>query len=225
MTSLEVPASNSSTLKDHSNAPPTEDPPTEDLGAMTGNVVRFRELRKRPIPLMFIDSILPGHQRHNFALIGDTAAENPAHSPFISTPHGFQIGMVRARKGNGPAYHTHDYIESFLPLKGRWRFYWGQSAEKIDGETILEEWDYVTLPAHLWRGFESIDEGEGWIFAVLEAHQVFEGKDPYWSPEVIRRAREYGFEADDRGKMVKPPHFAQLEREMLAQFGDEEVAP
>ena len=39
----------------------------EDLGAMTGNVVRFADLKSRPIPLMFIDSILPGHQRHNYA--------------------------------------------------------------------------------------------------------------------------------------------------------------
>ena len=205
--------------------PSADTPPAEDLGAMTGNVVRFKDLKSRPIPLMFIDSVLPGHQRHNFAVIGDTASENDAYAPFISSPHGFQIGMVRARPGNGPAYHTHDYIESFLPLKGRWRFYWGQSAERIDGETILDEFDYVTLPAKLWRGFEYVGEGnegdEGWIFAVLEKHEVFEGKDPYWAPEVITRAREYGFEASENGKMIKPDNFAEIEQQLLGQFGDQ----
>ncbi len=193
----------------------------EDLGAMTGNVVRFRDLKSRPIPLMFIDSILPGHQRHNYAVIGDTASENDAYQPFITSPHGFQIGVVRARPGNGPAYHTHDYIESFLPLRGRWRFYWGQDADRVDGETVLEEFDYVTLPAGLWRGFEYVGEDEGWIFAVLEKHEAYEGKDPYWAPEVIRRAREYGFEASENGKMIKPDTFADLEQQMLRQFGDD----
>ncbi len=195
--------------------------PHEDLGAMTGHVVRFRDLKSRAVPLMFIDSIIPGHQRHNYAIIGDTASENDAYAPFISAPHGFQIGMVRARQGNGPAYHTHDYIESFLPLRGRWRFYWGEDPDRVDGETILDEFDYVTLPPKLWRGFEAVDEGESWIFAVLEKHQVFEGKDPYWAPDVIRRAREHGFEADERGKMIKPANFAELEDQMRRQFGDE----
>ncbi|MFC5846804.1 cupin domain-containing protein [Deinococcus petrolearius] len=192
----------------------------EDLGDMTGNVVRFRDLKSRAIPLMFIDSILPGHQRHNYAVIGDTASENDAYAPFITSPHGFQIGMVRARQGNGPAYHTHDYVESFLPLTGRWRFYWGREADSVDGETVLDPFDYVTLPPRLWRGFECLDPGESWIFAVLEKHEVYGGKDPYWAPEVIRQAREYGFEADERGKMVKPANFAELERQMRDQFGD-----
>ena len=195
-------------------------PPQEDLGAMTGNVVRFADLKSRPIALMFIDSIIPGHQRHNYAVIGDTASENDSYQPFISSPHGFQVGVVRARQGNGPAYHTHDYIESFLPLRGRWRFYWGSEPDKIDGETVLNEFDYITIPAKLWRGFECIDEGESWIFAVLEKHEAYEGKDPYWAPEVVRQAREYGFEASESGKMIKPGNFAELEAKMLAQFGD-----
>lgn len=199
----------------------TSTTPPEDLGAMTGRVVRFADLKSRAVPLMFIDSVLPGHQRHNYAIIGDTASENDAYAPFVTSPHGFQIGMVRARQGNGPAYHTHDYIESFLPLRGRWRFYWGDDAGRVDGETILEEFDYVTLPPRLWRGFEAVDPGESWIFAVLEKHEVFEGKDPYWAPDVIRRAREHGFEADERGKMIKPEHFADVEARLRRQFGDE----
>lgn len=193
----------------------------EDLGVMTGNVVRFGALKSRPIPLMFIDSILPGHQRHNYAIIGDTASENDAYEPFITSPHGFQIGMVRARQGNGPAYHTHDYIETFLPLRGRWRFYWGENEDKVDGETVLGEFDYVTLPPRLWRGFECIDAGESWIFAVLDKHTVYDGKDPYWATSVIEKAREYGFEASDDGKMIKPANFTELEQQMLNQFGDQ----
>lgn len=101
-------------------------------------IVRFDELKSKAIPLMFIDSIIPGHQRLNYALIGDTASENDAYSPEITEPHGFQIGMVKAPKGNGPAFHSHDYIETFVPLTGKWRFYWGNSEDEIEGKQSLK---------------------------------------------------------------------------------------
>ena len=80
---------------------------------------RFTEVRERGIPLMFIDSILPRHYRMNFAIVGDTASENPDFQPILREPHKFQIGMVNAPPGCGPAYHTHDYIELFFVLTGR----------------------------------------------------------------------------------------------------------
>ena len=82
-------------------------------------VVRFDEIKDKAIPLMFIDSIIPGHNRLNYALIGDTASENENYNPVITEPHGFQIGMVKAPKGNGPAYHTHEYIETFFCINRR----------------------------------------------------------------------------------------------------------
>ena len=181
-------------------------------------IVRFDELRKNSIPLMFIDSIIPGHQRLNYSLIGDTASENDAYKPAITEKHGFQIGMVKAPKGNGPAYHTHDYIETFLPLTGKWRFYWGNSEDEIEGETIIEEWDMISLPPGLWRGFENISEEDAWIFAVLEEHEAYEGKDPYWAPQVTKKAREHGFYADEKGKMIKPDNFAELEKKMAEKL-------
>lgn len=185
---------------------------------MQDRIIRFKDLKAKGIPLMFIDSIIPGHQRINYALIGDTASENPDYKPMITEPHGFQIGMVKALPGNGPAFHTHDYIESFVPLSGKWRFYWGESSDQIDGEEILEEWDLITLPPGLYRGLENVGEEEAWLFAVLEQHEVFEGKDPYWAPEVVKKAAEYGFDADDKGKMVPPDNFKQLEKEMAEKL-------
>lgn len=181
-------------------------------------IVRFDELKSKSIPLMFIDSILPGHQRLNYAVIGDTASENDEYEAEITEPHGFQIGMVKAPHGNGPAYHTHDYIEAFLPLTGKWRFYWGNTEDEIEGETIIEQWDMISLPPGLWRGFENVSGEDAWLFAVLEQHEVFEGKDPYWAPEIKRKAFEYGFEADEKGRMIKPENFKELEKEMAKKL-------
>lgn len=198
--------------------------PDETAGTdpMAGRIVRFGDLRGRGIPLMFIDSILPGHRRMNYALVGDTASENPEFEPIVTAPHGFQIGMVKAKPGNGPAYHTHRYVESFLILSGRWRFYWGSDPDPaaFSGEATLERWDYVSLPPDLYRGFEvaADDTEDAWLFAVLEEHAVFASKDPIWSPDVIAQAAAYGFEADGTGKMVMPADYAARRERLLAEL-------
>jgi quercetin dioxygenase-like cupin family protein len=182
---------------------------------MQKRIVRFSDLKRRGVPLMFIDSVLPGHHRMNYAVIGDTASENPEFTPYLTQPHKFQIGMVNAPPGNGPAYHTHDYIEMFIVLTGRWRYYWGNDAEKEpEGEAVLDPWDMISLPAGLWRGFENVSNEPAWLLAVLEPHDVFTGKDPYWAPHVVRQAEAFGFRADGKGKMIQPADY-EAHRERL----------
>ena len=189
---------------------------------MLKRVVRFkRDINKEnAIPLMFIDSLLPGHHRLNYAVVGDTASENPDFKPILAQPHKFQIGLFKAMpNGNGPAYHTHDYIECFLPLEGQWRFWFGNDPDKEPVDYVdLEKWDLISLPPGLWRRFENIGSEPAWCFAVLEAHEVFEGKDPYWSSMVIKKAHEMGFESDDEGRMKKPDNFEQVNAEMLEKM-------
>jgi quercetin dioxygenase-like cupin family protein len=184
---------------------------------MLSRVVRFDQLKQHGIPLMFIDSILPGHQRMNYALIGDTASENPDYADNVAlrSPHKFQIGMVMAPPGNGPAYHTHDYIEAFMPLTGRWRFFWGSDPEgPPEGDTVLDQWDLISLPPGVWRKFENISDEDAWLLGILEEHDVFTSKDPYWSQAVIEQASKYGFKADASGRMVQPPNYAELNEQM-----------
>ena len=188
---------------------------------MLKRVVRFSDYTKEnAIPLMFIDSLIPGHHRLNYAVVGDTASENPDFQPILTQPHKFQIGMFKAMpNGNGPAYHTHDYVEIFLPLEGTWRFYFGNDPEgEPEGEVILGARDMISFPPGLWRGFSNIGEEPAWCFAVLESHEVFEGKDPYWSPKVIRKAAEYGFKSDEDGRMIKPDKFDELNAKMLEKM-------
>lgn len=182
---------------------------------MMKRIVRFEDLKQHGIPLMFIDSILPGHWRMNYAVIGDTASENPDFKPAIEAPHKFQIGMFCCPPGCGPAYHTHDYIEMFMPLTGQWRYYWGNNPDAPpEGEALIGPWDMISLPPGLWRGFENASGEDAWCFAVLEPHNVFASKDPYWAPHVEQAAREHGFFADERGKMIKPDNYEQLKRQM-----------
>ena len=185
--------------------------PKQTQESMAARVMRFEELKQKGIPIMFIDSMLPRHMRMNYAVIGDTASENPDFSiqRAITEPHRYQIGMVWAPPGCGPAWHTHDYVESFFMLTGPWTFYWGNEddPDKVEGEFVLNAWDMISLPPGMYRSFEYTGEEIGWIYAVLESHEVFEGKDPYWSPQIEDEASAIGYEADERGKMVHPPNY------------------
>lgn len=184
-------------------------------------VVRFSDYTPGvAVPLMFIDSFLPGHHRLNFAVIGDTASENPDYEVLLKQPHRFQIGMFKAMpNGNGPTFHTHDYVELFLPLDGLWRFYWGNDPEKEpDGEVFLERRDLISFPPNVWRGFENSSEQPAWCFVVQETHDVFKKKDPRWAPSVIRAAKEYGLDADEVGRMIKPSNYDRLDAEMLEKM-------
>jgi quercetin dioxygenase-like cupin family protein len=188
---------------------------------MAGRISRFSDLKQNGTPLMFIDSVLPGHYRMNYSVIGDTASENPNFKPMITAPHKFQIGMFEAPPGSGPGWHTHEYVEMFVPLTGRWRFCYGLNSEDPEdllGEVILEKWDAISFPPHLWRRFENASEEVAWAFAVLDPHQHFEGPDPQWPEWMIRAAAERGLRTDERGQMIKPDNFADLEREITEKI-------
>lgn len=185
--------------------------PKQTPESMAGRVMRFSALKEKGIPIMFIDSVLPKHYRMNYAVIGDTASENPDFESqrIITEPHNFQIGMGWAPPGCGPAWHTHDYIEAFFILKGPWRYYWGNSddPDQAEGYFDLNEWDMISLPPGMYRRFEYTGNEIGWFFAVLETHNVFEGKDPYWAPKVEQAAAEFGYQADEKGKMIYPANY------------------
>lgn len=188
----------------------------EETDPMEGRVVRFDALREGGTAMAFIDSVLPGHLRMNYAVVGDTAVEDPDFRPALTDPHKFQIGMFEAPPGNGPGWHTHDYVELFIPLTGRWRFEYGEAdpdaGQPPRGSVELGVWDAISFPAGLWRRFENCGEENAWALAVLDPHETFAFKDPWWPESTVRDAAAAGVEADDHGKMVKPENFDELER-------------
>jgi quercetin dioxygenase-like cupin family protein len=184
---------------------------------LEGRVVRFNDLEGRGTPLMFIDSVLPHGLRMNYALVGDVASENPDYEVLVKGDHSFQVAIFMNAPGCGPTWHTHDYVEAFMPLSGRFRFTYGydvDGAENPDGEVTLDPWDFISLPAGLWREFRNVSDEMGWVFGVIEAHKVFNGVDPYWSEATKREARERGVESDDKGRMIKPANYDEIVAEL-----------
>jgi quercetin dioxygenase-like cupin family protein len=197
---------------------------THDVKAdpMVGRIARWGDIRRTGVPVMFIDSVLPGHHRMNYAVIGDTASENPDYRPAITAPHKFQVGMFEAPPGNGPGWHTHSYVEMFVPLTGRWKFVYGTDPDDPDEdvtEVLLDPWDAISFPPGLWRRFENASDENAVGFAVLDPHDAFDGKDPVWPDWMVRRAAERGLSADASGRLIKPDNFAEIEAEVRAAIG------
>jgi quercetin dioxygenase-like cupin family protein len=158
--------------------------------------VRYAELR--PCRNAFIDSRTPGSERkENFTIIGPGVAENPDQHVHVSIPHGFNIGGARQPPHCVNSQHSHETAEVFVVWSGTWAFRSGDRAQ--DGEIVLRPGDVISLPTRMFRGFENIGDGEGFLFAVLG------GDDPgrvTWAPYVFDAARSYGLVLLESGRLI-----------------------
>ena len=164
--------------------------------AMERRVIRYGDLR--PCRNAFVDSRTPGSDaKENFTLIGPGVSENPNQHVHIPEPHGFNIGGARQPPGCLNSQHSHETAEVFVVHSGRWRFMFGPECE--DGSVELEPGDTISIPIHMFRGFENIGEEDGFLFAVLG------GDDPgkvTWTPGVFDLAEKYGLVLLEGGKLV-----------------------
>ncbi len=163
---------------------------------MDERLVRYDDLR--PCTTAFIDTRTPGSERkENFTIIGPGVAESPDQHVHINVSHGFNIGAARQPPGCVNSQHSHETAEVFVVHSGRWAFYLGP--EREDGEVVLEAGDTISIPIHVFRGFENVGDDVGIIFAVLG------GDDPghvTWAPYVFDAASKYGLILLEDGSLV-----------------------
>lgn len=134
---------------------------------MAARVARFAELQgsSRGLP----DMEHPEGVRTLINVIGFTAPKDggKVHSPVgssasasaaIPIDEGFNLGFARAKPGCGAFAHVHDTNETFMPLTGRWRFFYNEGEQQ--GHVDLEPYDVVSIPPGVARGFTNITEGD-----------------------------------------------------------------
>lgn len=163
---------------------------------MESRLVRYADLR--PCTTAFIDTRTPGRQqKENFTIIGPGVAENPEQHVHISIPHGFNIGGARQPPRCVNSQHSHETAEVFVVHTGTWRFKTGHDAA---GAFIdLSPGDTISIPMHVFRGFENVGENVGFMFAVLG------GDEPghvTWAPSVFEDAAQYGLVLLRTGRLV-----------------------
>ena len=159
---------------------------------MERNIARFKD--QKSSDKAFIDTRIPGHEREIFSIIGNGVQEDASMRPQIP-PQDFHLSMIRAEPGKGAALHSHLTQEVFMPLTGRWAICWGPTGDK---EVILEQYDVISVPVHVMRGFRNVGSESALLLAVVGGH------DPGrvgWPESMKIAAAAAGLVLDEQGNL------------------------
>ena len=164
--------------------------------AMTARLVRYADLI--PCRTAFLDTRTPGStEKENFTIIGAGVSESADQHVHITERHGFNIGAARQPFGCVNSQHSHDTAEVFVVHSGHWRLPFGPNKE--DGAIDIGPGDVCSVPIHMFRGFEKLDQGTGFLFTVLG--QDDPGKVT-WAPAVFEAAADHGLKLAKGGRLI-----------------------
>ena len=124
-------------------------------------VIRFNELR--PDWTAYREAALPAHVRALYGYVGSVAAESADYRSSVLAGENFCFTIVRADPGKGAPLHAHTAEEVFMPLTGRWAIYWGEDGGH---RLFLEQWDAVSIPAPVMRGFWNASPDAACLLAI-----------------------------------------------------------
>jgi mannose-6-phosphate isomerase-like protein (cupin superfamily) len=135
---------------------------------MLKRVARYGTLEYPPD--RYPDSLLPGHERKNYLVVGTGLVVDGGKEPMSAIPieEGFQMSYVEAKPGNGPKLHNHDTNETFVALKGRWRVIWGVNE---DQSVDLNPLDVCSVPPFVPRRFINLEPAQDSDSGLLMAIQ------------------------------------------------------
>lgn len=163
---------------------------------MEQRLVRYADLV--PCRTAFLDTRTPGStEKENFTIIGPGVSESTDQFVHITEKHGFNIGAARQPFGCINSQHSHETAEVFVVHSGHWRLLFGPNRE--DGTLDIAPGDVVSVPTRMFRGFEKIDEGLGFLYTVLGEDDP--GKVT-WAPAVFEAASDYGLKLTKSGMLI-----------------------
>lgn len=165
---------------------------------MEGYVARFQNLHGSEEAL--VDSQLPGAWRLNINLFGMGVVEQsniPELRPNIPLPTlGFNHGTIQCDPGNGASLHSLTAEEVFMPLIGPRAVTWLNEAE--EQEIILQPFDFIYVPADLYRGFRHACEGRSTLLTLIGGPDTGQVSQ---EPSVLARAAAQGPSRDSEGEV------------------------
>ena len=165
-------------------------------------VARFNRLQGSTLPML--DAVIPGCEREIFHIIGRGVGEDATQKAAITDNRDFNVAVVRCEAGKGTLHHDHETNEVFMPLKGRWKIFWGDDEETRC--VFLDPWDVASCPPHVMRGFRNVSDEEGLLFVIVGA------TDPgrvTWRDDVLEEAERRGHKLTENGSIEQVPAAAE----------------
>lgn len=188
--------------------------------AMAQRLVRYADLV--PCRTAFIDTRTPGStEKENFTIIGAGVSESADQFVHITEPHGFNVGAARQPEGCVNSQHSHETAEVFVVHSGHWRLIFGPNRE--DGTLDIAPGDVCSVPTRMFRGFEKLDEGVGFLWVVLG--QDDPGKVT-WAPAVFESAADFGLKLTKGGTLIDTSDgdYTLREAELEAPLSEDDLA-
>ncbi len=158
-------------------------------------VARFDGIRPSDRP--FLDTVIPGHERQNFNVLGRGVTEDPSLAPSIADVPGFNITDMMSETDKGPALHDHGTVEVFFSLQGEWEIAWGDEGENT---VRLGTFDTISVPAGVMRSIRNVGGGRQWLMTVLGENNPGRVR---WHDKVIAAAAERGLGLDAGGNLIE----------------------
>ena len=133
---------------------------------MTKSIARFSDLTRCNTGLP--DMALPDCQRTFLNVLGFSQPKGEGQfSPFgdlapAAISHvraGFGMAFVAAKPGCGVLMHTHDTVETFMVMHGKWKLEW--ELENGTEAVMLGPLDFIACPIGVQRRFECVEAGPG----------------------------------------------------------------
>lgn len=160
-------------------------------------VARFPDLQRCSTGLP--DMKLPECERSFLNVLGFSQPRGEGrYSPFgdkaqAAVSHlraGFGMAFVSARPGKGVLMHTHDTVETFMVMRGKWKLEW-ETAGGTES-VLLEPLDFIACPVGVQRRFECVEAAPGETEGLLLG--VIGGNEPAAeiSPAGVQRLIETG---------------------------------
>ena len=125
-----------------------------------------RVARFKDVPALrnaYDETQLDAHQRVLYRYFGNAASDAKDVSPAVDGLD-MNMALVQAAPGKGAPLHHHECEEIFIALKGDWVVYFGDNGEN---EVLLHQWDAVSIPWDVHRGFRNAGDPDGVLIAIL----------------------------------------------------------
>ena len=159
---------------------------------MESRIARFHNLKpilamqNDKIPLAARDYI---YARRLLPVISSKGGEGPFGPAPIAEADGYSITLAVCAPNQGPGLHAHhETHEIFTCLKGVFKIQWGDDGEY---ETVLNQFDTVSVPPGVCRSFTNIGDDEGCL-QVLITGGVHDMQDIAFPPSVAEQIDRTG---------------------------------
>ena len=162
---------------------------------MAGRTARFKELSYSSQG--YLDTRMPAHKRNTYNVIGRGVTEDDKLKPAITEAEGFNITYIGAEPGCGAALHDHPTVEVFIAMTGKWCILWGEKGEhKIN----IDQFDVVSVPSGIMRGFINEGDSHHFIMAILGGS---DSGSVSWAKNVVEGAERTGLRLNEDGTITE----------------------